>query len=458
MRIDVLSLLMLAAAAAPAAKLEVVVPSNAPDHLRIAIPEGADPETIRVTDSGTGKVLPHWTQWIEMSRPVDVASSAGIHYGFPRMVRTRSNDLLLFYRTGTTHANDPAFIAMRRSSDNGLTWSAERIVERDPDPNHSTHNPVALVAPSGRIMLWVSSWGYRASPATADKGYWSWSEDDGHTWAPFTIFDRDPSRSIYYFTEGVVTSGGMLISGDTFPAGGLGNAHSLLWHTSDGIQWKPWANLTDPALNVGDEVAINETEPGVLLCIQRARRPCSRPSCSGASATPSESDRATYRMWSRDGGKTWSERENLYPMLRTTLQRPFLTRLDERTLLLSGRDYERRLVCVFVSTDNGKTFSRKHVIDHFNGDGGYTTAVPVGRNRVLMAYYSDSNNSEWQPAIRLVYLSLRTRPEYLWVNLEPDAPRSNLLVDFDAKEPERRDRAHIDSGVHFHTAQTRKAK
>ena len=141
------------------------------------------------------------------------------------------------------------------------------------------------------------------------------------------------------------------------------------------------SRLTSPKEDYGDEVAFMETEPGTILCLLRARRQ------TGQDYTP-----AIFRLWSHDGGKTWSERENIYDMLGCTLQRPFLTRLDEDTLLLTGRDRERKLVVAYVSTDNGRTFGQRHVLDHYQEDGAYTTGLALDANRVLLLYYSDSSS------------------------------------------------------------------
>ena len=93
-------------------------------------------------------------------------------------------------------------------------------------------------------------------------------------------------------------------------------------------------------------------------------------------------------------------------MLDCTLQRPFLTRLDPATLLLSGRDRERKLVVAYVSTDNGATFAHGRVEDHYNADGAYTSAVRVSGRRALMTYYSDSGSAKLMPDIKQVFLSL----------------------------------------------------
>jgi len=93
-------------------------------------------------------------------------------------------------------------------------------------------------------------------------------------------------------------------------------------------------------------------------------------------------------------------------MLDCVLQRPFLTRLDDRTILLTGRDYERKAVVAYLSRDNGESFAHRTRLDTFQQDGGYTTAVATGPNRCLIAWYSDSGTTPLKPDIKLGTLTL----------------------------------------------------
>ncbi len=332
-------------------------------------------------------------QRIAFSKPVPIVAAPEIHYGFPRLVRAASGRLLLFYRVGKTHASDSSSIALRSSADNGETRSAERILYRDPDPTRSAHNPVALVTRSGRVLLWISRYRFAPTPPRREPGAWAWSDDHGETWSEFRTFDEDPSRSSYYLTDAIRTRDGLLACIATFPPSGVGNCWALMWHSADdGRTWKIRSLLTAPEANRGDEVALLETAPGHILCLLRTRRP------PGATEYP----KGLAAFHSTDGGRTWTERENLYPMLGLTLQRPFLTRLDARRVLLTGRDIERKQVVAFLSTDNARTFGHKTVIDSYFKDGAYTTCVPLGANDILMIDYADAPGA--LPGLRSVRL------------------------------------------------------
>ena len=371
---------------------------------RLRLPAGAEWDGVKIVQAANGSAVPHWVQTLDVGAEKQVASSKDVHYGFPRMVRAKNGDVLVFYRVGTSHAYDYSQIAMRRSRNLGKTWSEERILHADPKKDHSSHNPVAFVTQDGRVILWVSSYGFQSEPKTRDPGFWSWSDDHGETWTPFVRFDNDPTRSVYYVTDVYQTSERILAAGTTFPSAGseTEDAYTLLWESQTGREWRELSQLTSPEKDYGDEVTFMETEPGTILCLLRARR-----------QTGQDHTRTIFRLWSRDGGKTWTERKNTYDMLGCILQRPFLTRLDDSVLLLTGRDRERKLVVAYVSTDNGRTFGQRHVLDHYQEDGAYTTGLALDANRVLLLYYSDSSSTPLMPDIKQVELTYVRQPEWL---------------------------------------------
>ena len=353
--------------------------------------------------------LPHWTQTVEMTAPRAVAADPEIHFGFPRLVRTADKRLLLFYRVGLSHASDPAAIAMRTSFNNGQDWSDERIIHRDPD-GYCTHNPVALVAADGRVILFVSSYNWRGRAKL--PMYWSHSDDQGQTWALFTKFDSDPSRSTYYMTDAIRTERGLYGMSTGFAPDARTEAHNLFWYSSDGRTWSVRSVMTPPAENLGDEVSILPIGPESFMVLLRDRR-----------------GQTTWRTWTRDGGRTWDALEDLGGQVEI-LQRPFLTRLTPDVLLLTGRDRKRALIVVYVSRDGGKSFAERHVIDRFDGDGGYTAAVPLSASKALLVYYADGPEYRGKPDIRQVTLSVLDRPRYVclqvatkgttWLYTRPD--------------------------------------
>ncbi|NLE36751.1 MAG: hypothetical protein GX621_01855, partial [Pirellulaceae bacterium] len=185
----------------------------------------------------------------------------------------------------------------------------------------------------------------------------------------------------------------LLIAGDVHPAGGIGDCHTLLFHsTDDGRSWSVRSGLTGVDENKGDEVALLETRPGELLCLLRDRQ-----------------RKDIYRYWSRDGGRTWSERASIRDMLDCTLQRPFLTRVSDDVILLSGRDFGRKEVVAFVSRDGGRTFAERRTIDSYQGDGGYTAAVRLDDSSVRIVWYADRRATLNMPDVKAARLTIPAR-------------------------------------------------
>jgi hypothetical protein len=330
---------------------------------------------------------------LELGPVVRAATGPEGHYGFPRLVRAADGRLLVFYRVGNEHAAGNSSIGVRDSQDDGKTWSDERTVWRAPSGT-SAHNPVALVTRSGEIILWISRYVFSEKGRERQHQVWTRSKDHGQTWSTPTQFDTSTERSCYYMTEAIQTSNGLLACDAAFPPSGGGNCFVQVWHSADdGATWQVISRLTQPEENLGDEAAFMETEPGVILCLLRHR----------GKAHP-EMSPATWRLWSRDGGKTWSQRENMVASL-DVLQRPFLTRLDDKTILLSGRGAPRKTVA-YLSRDNGQTFGDKFELDAYQGEGGYTAAVPTGKRSVVIAWHSDEGTDKSKPDIKVATLKI----------------------------------------------------
>jgi hypothetical protein len=355
----------------------------------------------RFVDPGAAETLPHWGQTIELHGAKPIAVDRQVHYGFPRLIRAADQRLLLFYRVGTSHASDPSTIAMRHSRDNGENWSDERVIHRDPD-GFSAHNPVAITAADGRVILFVSSYNFRDRRKL--PMYWSHSDDQGDTWAPFTHFDTDPSRSTYYMTDIERTEDGLFGMSAGFAPDARTQCHNLFWFSPDGREWELRSAQTQPADNRGDEVDIFHTGGDDFMVFHRDRR-----------------QQTTWRVRTADAGRTWTEREDLGSQVEI-LQRPFLTRLTDSLVLLSGRDRKRALVVVYVSRNGGATFGERHVIDSYSADGAYTSAVRLNDRQALLVYYGDRADSRGKPDIRQVTLTVHDQPIHLCFPAATDGP------------------------------------
>jgi hypothetical protein len=406
----------------------IELPAGASGMICVGLPSEWKAMDLRVV-SGE-QVLDHWMQTLQMSGVRTMTPDRQFRARFPRLIRAKNGDLLLSYRVGHAHATSDSFIAQRISTDMGKTWSPERSI-CDFGKGISSQNVIMLPTSSGRIISWVSRYKF------LDKGHervhqvWAWSDNLGTTWSPWTQFDSSDQCNSYYMTDAIATTSGLLAVDAAFPPTGGGNCFAQVWHSSDeGKTWQVISRLTEPEENLGDEVGLIETAPGEVLCLLRDRRA-----------------QTTWRLWSNNGGKTWSHREDISEMVGC-LQRPLLTRLDERTILATGRDRNNRFVVAFISRDNGHTFGARHVLESYHAEGGYTGAVATGPREALAAWHSDHDRRTGDPEVKLATLCLSDQPCNLWFNLPKEAASKPVYVYFDSpgsQPAEQRRLAFIDN-------------
>ena len=113
-------------------------------------------------------------------------------YRIPAIVKTQSNTLLAFAEARKARSNGDSGdidLVVKRSSDNGKTWSKQIMIWDD--GQNTCGNPVPIVDDKGRIHL-LMTWNYQTDKwGTITNGtgentrrpYYTYSDDDGVTWA-----------------------------------------------------------------------------------------------------------------------------------------------------------------------------------------------------------------------------------------------------------------------------------
>jgi sialidase-1 len=286
-------------------------------------------------------------------------------YRIPAIVRTKAGTLLAFAEARRAWCGDSQEIdlVMRRSDDDGRTWSATQTVlsgtDSDPNAVATRGNPAPIVdTETGRIVLLSTM-----DPGTTTRPrtpYVQVSDDDGRTWSKARNIGAqidDPAWG-WYATGPVhgiqLTRGahaGRLVAGTNYDNGAGGQAGQLVYSDDHGDTWHKGATdlRTDGA--VPQEISVVEKVDGGIYALAR-----NNGGAAGAS-----------RMFavSNDGGQTYAAPYATIPGLTTPVVQTSVQRLRavdrgdkyNRLLFAGPADPERRRhMTIRSSFDEGKTW------------------------------------------------------------------------------------------------------
>ncbi|TDD96417.1 discoidin domain-containing protein [Actinomadura rubrisoli] len=113
---------------------------------------------------------------------------------FPSLTRLANGDLYVAYSWSVSHSFG-GLVAGRRSSDNGRTWSAETVIASDPTAS-DVKEPSLTTLRNGDLM--VAYYDYKPSRPNRRKVYVKRSTDNGATWSAATT----PATLAYDTTYG----------------------------------------------------------------------------------------------------------------------------------------------------------------------------------------------------------------------------------------------------------------
>ena len=177
-----------------------VVPDTLPDNTVFK------PDDLPVTDNSTPNLN---ITWENTARKIS-HNVYSAEYG--RMHRVKGDTLLLTYHFGPQN-NEWDNIAIKRSIDNGQTWSEAEVIMEDNNPNYyGFSNPDMLVMQNGWVMLAYTGRGNPDDNAHAniqirlskDRG-WSFEPPRivaiGRSWEPAMVQLPDGEIELFYSSE-----------------------------------------------------------------------------------------------------------------------------------------------------------------------------------------------------------------------------------------------------------------
>jgi len=232
--------------------------------------------------------------WHKAGTHVTISRDPDRWQGFPDVVLTDSAKLLTTYCDGVGHGGGGKAI-IRESSDMGLTWGPERVMVESGGADER------LQKLKDGSLLYTS--GERANPVVFKR-----SVDDGQTWEAIGGFDcRDFGIKMHYCLSHVLecSDGAWLVTGsDQVPENkpAASEERVQVYRSLDrGKTWHLLSIVVSPRIGDlpyrgGSESSILELPDGRIAIYVRESRTDGYPA---------------FRVLSADGGKTWSDFEDL---------------------------------------------------------------------------------------------------------------------------------------------------
>ena len=306
-------------------------------------------------------------------------------YRIPAIVKSKSNTLLAFAEARKARSNGDSGdidLVVKRSSDNGKTWSKQITIWND--GQNTCGNPVPIVDDRGRIHL-LMTWNFQTDPWGAitngtgedsRRPYYTYSDDDGITWAqPVEITSSVKKEKWDWYATGPchgiqIQKGihkGRLVAPNYFTTreSGKVTSYSQIIYSDDyGKTWKP--GEPTPVGGVG-ECSVAEIGEGTLMLNMRADEGFYRKSCT-----------------SIDGGLTWSSPQISIDQIDCKCQGSILSIGGAVFLSNAASATERINMTIKKSTDNGKNWKGQYTV--YEGNSGYSDIVELSDSQIAIIY------------------------------------------------------------------------
>lgn len=307
------------------------------------------------------------------------------NYRIPALIVAKDNSLVIATdkrKYNETDLPEDIDIIINRSEDGGLTWSAPLTIAQgtgvgagfgDAALAHTTE-------PNGLICVFVGGnglWESTVQSGKKIKSYMCKSSDNGKTWSePREITEyiygstcSDPARqswkaSFFGSGNGLLTSTGRIMFVAAIREGSATSLNNYVIYSDDnGETW----NISGKASTGGDEAKVVELTDGrILMSIRHGG--------------------ARWYNISNDGGLTWNATTSSWPEMQANACNGDIIRYTSvndgyetnRLLHSVPNSTERKNVSVFVSYDEGETWSIKKSICPYQSVYSSLAILPDG--------------------------------------------------------------------------------
>lgn len=319
------------------------------------------------------------------------------------IIELKDGRLCLIYTrfTGGSGDHAAADLAMRISSDAGRSWSDDRIVMHHPGGLNIMSVSLLRLA-SGRITLFY----LRKTSREDCRPLMCISTDEAATWSKSTVCITD--KVGYYVLNNdraVQLRSGRLVLPVAWhqgPGQPRDTAGVIMCYISDNYG-KTFRRSKDSFKGYApDGRRITVQEPGIVELKDGRLMMFMRTNAA-----------SQYISYSQDGGETWSKAkpsELISPLSPASIKRipwsgDLLCVWNDHSGIHNYTKGRRTPLCLAVSKDEGKTWSRSRIIED-DPDGWYCyTAITFVKNRAILSYCAGDNKIGGLNRLKILALS-----------------------------------------------------
>ncbi|MFO7906893.1 MAG: sialidase family protein [Pirellulaceae bacterium] len=228
--------------------------------------------------------------------PVIIADNAP-YCAFTDITRLPSGELLVVYNAGQNHLDGRLRIELRRSKDEGQTWSDPLVLVEPIDSGYGVRDPHIARLRDGRLVL---SFFRSPEPSPERRLFVRISDDDGQSWGePVAVgaaANGVPAQAVGSGKALELTSGRLLLPfyGRENDGEGPGEVCGVAFSDDRGETWHESAAIHREPDFQGMEAEVVELDDNRIVALIRRTRKTHG-----------------LRAVSEDGGRTWSEAEEV---------------------------------------------------------------------------------------------------------------------------------------------------
>lgn len=322
------------------------------------------------------------------------------NYRIPSVIVTKQGTILAFCEGREGGDSGDIDLLMKRSEDNGKTWSSEMIIWND--GKNTCGNPCPVVDnETGRIWL-IMTWNngedsewelINKKSVDTRSPFICYSDDDGQTWSVPAMMSsacKDPSWGWYATGPGI----GIQLKNSRYkgrliiPAnhsyddketktgiGPYGYGSHVLISDDHGKTWR----MSRPILPGCNESQVTELSDGRLVMNMRSYN---NKNCRALS-------------FSSDGGETWSEISSDPQLVEPICQASLLDYGNFKSMRMylfanPAVTFERTHMTVYVSFDDCQSWSNSRLV--YQGPAAYSCLVKMNNNKVGLFFECGKNS------------------------------------------------------------------